>query len=135
MLPASAKPYLLRALYEWCIEEGYTPHVVVQVDEHCHVPMAYVRDGSITLNVGPLATKDFFIDNEWVSFSARFNGVSQMVSFPITAVAAIFTRETQEGMGFEVTKYQGKEPLEQGINSNQTEDKSGQKTTGFKLVE
>ncbi|NLJ50769.1 MAG: ClpXP protease specificity-enhancing factor [Alcaligenaceae bacterium] len=100
MFPTSSKPYLIRALYEWCYEESLTPHIVVRVDENCQVPKAFVKDGYITFNVGPLATKDFLVDNYWVSFSARFGGQAQEVFFPVATVVSFFARETQEGMGF-----------------------------------
>ncbi|WP_159991348.1 ClpXP protease specificity-enhancing factor [Pelistega ratti] len=137
MLPPSMKPYLLRAIYDWCVDQNYTPHIVVRVDEHCRVPMQYVRDGDITLNVGPLATKDFFMDNEWVGFTARFGGVAQMVSFPITAVLAIYARETQEGMGFEVTRYEGNTtaPQEKVEKTPQKDEKTTKRVNPFRLVD
>lgn len=100
MFPASSKPYLIRALYEWCYDQSLTPHIVVRVDKNCQVPKAFVKDGYITFNVGPVATKDFHVDNHWVSFSARFDGQAQEVMFPVATVVSFFARETQEGMGF-----------------------------------
>ena len=100
MFPASSKPYLIRALYEWCYDESVTPHIVVRVDKNCQVPKAFVKDGYITFNVGPMATKDFLVNNDWVSFSARFGGQAQDVLFPVATVVSFFARETQEGMGF-----------------------------------
>ena len=100
MFPASAKPYIIRSLYEWCYDESLTPHIVVRVDKNCQVPKAFVKDGYITFNVGPLATKDFLVDNHWISFSARFGGQAQEVFFPVATVVSFFARETQEGMGF-----------------------------------
>lgn len=107
MLPASSKPYLVRAIYEWCVDQGYTPYIMVVVDEHCRVPKEHVRDGVIVLDVSPEAVRDFFMDNEWVGFAARFGGVSRDISFPITAISAVYAKETQEGMGFEVYPYKG----------------------------
>ncbi|WP_311514914.1 ClpXP protease specificity-enhancing factor [Oligella urethralis] len=100
MFPASSKPYLIRALYEWCYDQSLTPHIVARVDKNCQVPKAFVKDGYITFNVGPVATKDFHVDNHWVSFSARFGGQAQEVMFPVATVVSFFARETQEGMGF-----------------------------------
>lgn len=100
MFPVSSKPYLIRALYEWCYDESLTPHIVVRVDSNCQVPKAFVKDGYITFNVGPMATKDFSVNNDWVSFSARFGGQAQEVLFPVATVVSFFARETQEGMGF-----------------------------------
>lgn len=98
----STKPYLIRALHEWCTDNGYTPYVTVQVDEHTMVPVAHVRDGQITLNVGTLATNRLVLGNEFIEFQARFSGVTENVYVPIGAVSAIYARETGAGMGFEV---------------------------------
>lgn len=94
------QPYFLRALYEWCVDSGYTPHITVRVDGSTRVPAAYVQDGQIVLNIGPNAVRNLLIDNVWVSFSARFGGVSQEIQVPIANVVAIYARETGEGMAF-----------------------------------
>ena len=73
-MATSTKPYLLRALYEWCLDNNQTPHIVAWVNEHTRVPMQYVRDNEIVLNIGPTASHNLNIDNEWVNFSARFSG-------------------------------------------------------------
>ncbi len=101
-MSTSTKPYLLRALYEWCADNHYTPHLTVWVDEHVQVPMAYVKNNEIVLNIGANATHKLLIDNEYVSFSARFSGVSHDIWVPVGNVMAIFARETGEGRGFEV---------------------------------
>ena len=101
MSEQSAKPYLVRALYEWCVEQGYTPYLAVRVDPHTRVPVQFVKDGEIVLNVGPLATHKLTMDNGWVLFNARFNGTSQEVAVPFTAVIGIFAKETGYGMGFQ----------------------------------
>ncbi len=95
------QPYFLRALYEWCVDSGLTPHISVSVNNRCKVPMAYVKDGQIVLNIGPNAVRDIQIDNEWVSFSARFSGVSQDVHVPMDAIQAIYARENGAGMAFQ----------------------------------
>jgi stringent starvation protein B len=95
------QPYFLRALYEWCVDSGYTPHISVKVDARCKVPTAYVKEGQIVLNIGPNAARNINIDNEWVAFSARFSGVAQDVHVPVDAVLAIYARETGEGMAFQ----------------------------------
>ncbi|MBV7484986.1 ClpXP protease specificity-enhancing factor [Bordetella sp. BOR01] len=102
----STKPYLLRALHEWCTDNGYTPYITVQVDEHTRVPVAHVRDGQITLNVGTLATNQLVLGNEFIEFQARFSGVTENVWVPVAAVSAIYARETGAGMGFEVQPYE-----------------------------
>lgn len=141
MLPASSKPYLVRAVYEWCVDQGMTPYIAVAVDEHCRVPQEYVRDGVIVLNVAPTAVRDFFMDNEWIGFSARFNGIARSVSFPITAISAVYSKETQEGMGFEVYPYEGQSmsneederPSKQEDSSKNTS--SSTKKSKFSLVD
>lgn len=99
----STKPYLLRALHDWCTDNGYTPHIVVQVDENTVVPQAHIQDGQITLNIGLLATNQLMLGNDYIEFQARFNGVTEDIFVPVAAVAAIFARETGAGMGFEVS--------------------------------
>ncbi len=104
MQEISTKPYILRALHEWCMDNGYTPHIVVTVDDNTYVPVSHVQDGQITLNISSLATNQLNIGNEYIEFQARFNGVVEDIFVPVAAVSAIFARETGTGMGFEVTE-------------------------------
>lgn len=97
------QPYFLRALYEWCVDSGYTPYVTVRVDGHTRVPVAFVKDGQIVLNIGPNAVRNLQMDNEWLSFSARFGGVAQEIFVPMGNVMAIYARETGDGMAFPQT--------------------------------
>ncbi|MFZ3088077.1 MAG: ClpXP protease specificity-enhancing factor [Methylotenera sp.] len=97
----STKPYMLRAMHEWCVDNNLTPHLIVAVNNRTRVPMAYVKDGEIVLNINYGATKDLHIDNESVVFSARFGGVSQNIYIPMSAVKGIFARENGQGMFFE----------------------------------
>ena len=106
MSELSTKPYLLRALYEWCVDSGHTPHIVAWVNEHTRVPMQFVRDNEIVLNIGPNASQGLMIDNEWVHFSARFGGVAHEVWIPVGHIASLFARESGEGMGFDVEPWQ-----------------------------
>lgn len=96
------KPYLLRALYEWCVDNGYTPHLAVKVDSRTQVPPEYVKNGEITLNIGPTAVHKMQIGNELVEFSARFGGLARQISVPIANVYALYGRETGHGMTFDV---------------------------------
>ncbi len=98
----STKPYMLRALHEWCVDNNLTPHLIVVVNGQTRVPMAYVKEGEVVLNINYGATKDLHIDNESVVFSARFGGVSQNIYVPMSAVKGIFARENGQGMFFEV---------------------------------
>jgi stringent starvation protein B len=102
MSVASTKPYLLRALYEWCVDQGLTPYVSVKVDAHTLVPRQYVRDGQIVLNLGPDAVQNLHMGNDLISCQARFGGVAQTLSIPVGNVAAIYARENGQGMAFEV---------------------------------
>jgi len=97
----STTPYLIRGIWEWCVDCGFTPYVAVKVDSATRVPMEYVRNGEIVLNVGPDATRNLKIGNDLIQFSARFNGVSHEVSVPISAVAGIFAKENGQGMAFQ----------------------------------
>ena len=97
----STKPYMVRAIHEWCVDNGFTPHLLVAVNAQCRVPMAFVKDGEIVLNLNYSATKDLHIDNEAIVFSARFSGISQSLYVPMTAVKGIFARENSQGMFFE----------------------------------
>ena len=96
----STKPYLIRALWQWCCDAGLTPYLTVFVDEHCRVPLDYVQDGSITLNLSPSATGQLDLGNEWITLSARFGGVPRELFFPIGSVVGIFARENGAGMEF-----------------------------------
>ena len=98
----STKPYLLRALYEWCVDNGYTPHLAVKVDSRVQVPQEFVKNGEITLNVSPTAVHKLQMGNEVIEFSARFAGVARQISVPVSNVYAVYARETGNGMTFEV---------------------------------
>jgi len=99
----STKPYLIRALYEWCSDCGYTPHIVVTVDENTVVPQAHIHNGQITLNIADTATHNLVLGDDTIEFQARFGGATEQLYVPVAAVAAIYARETGAGMGFEVT--------------------------------
>jgi stringent starvation protein B len=101
MYDVSTKPYLIRAIYEWCVDQGFTPHVAVQVDAQTKVPMEFVKDGQIVLNVSYTATRHLKIGNEFINFSARFNGSSRELEVPIQAVIGVFAKENGQGMFFQ----------------------------------
>ena len=102
MQEISTKPYLLRALYEWCTDNGYTPHIAVRVDPHTRVPRQFVRDNEIVLNISFEATSQLQMGNEWIEFSARFSGKSHKIEVPVANVLAIYARENGQGMAFPV---------------------------------
>ena len=103
MSEQSAKPYLIRAICEWCADNSLTPYLAVKVNAETRVPPTYVKNGEIVLNISSGATRRLTIDNERVQFTARFNGVSQEVSVPVAAVSGIFAKETGYGFAFSVT--------------------------------
>jgi stringent starvation protein B len=103
MAELSTKPYLVRALFDWCNDSGYTPYVAVAVGENVQVPTEYVKDGEIVLNVSPLATNRLTIGNEFLEFQARFGGVARDVRVPVENIRAIYARETGQGMAFEAS--------------------------------
>jgi stringent starvation protein B len=100
MSEQSAKPYLVRAICEWCADNGLTPYVAVKVDARTKAPAEYVKNGEIVLNLSAAATRRLTIDNEWIRFTARFNGVSQEVAVPMSTVSGIFAKETGYGFAF-----------------------------------
>ena len=100
--PITTKPYLIRAIHEWCLEQGYTPYLNVTVDAATRVPREFVKDGQIVLNLSPEATHQLVLGNEMITFSARFSGVAQSLLVPVGAVAAVYARENGQGMAFDV---------------------------------
>jgi stringent starvation protein B len=99
---SSTRPYLLRALHDWCTDNGFTPYVAVFVDASVQVPMEYVKNNEIVLNVGFEATSGLKLGNEFIEFKARFGGVSRDIVVPVDHVVAIYARENGQGMAFPV---------------------------------
>ena len=100
----STKPYLIRAIHQWCTDSGYTPYIAVLVDEGVRVPHEFVKNGEIVLNISPLATSRLQLGNETIEFQARFGGVAREVCVPIERVLAVYARENGQGMAFEVPR-------------------------------
>ncbi len=122
----STKPYMLRAMHEWCVDNNLTPHLVVAVNSQTRVPMGYVKDGEIVLNINYSATKDLHMDNDSVVFSARFGGVSQNIYVPMNAVRGIFARENGQGMFFELEDEVDAEVQDSNENPGPTADVSSE---------
>jgi stringent starvation protein B len=97
---ASTRPYLIRALHDWCTDNGFTPYIAVHVDRFVQVPMEYVSNNEIVLNVGFDATSSLELGNEFVQFKARFGGTAREIIVPIDHVVAIYARENGQGMAF-----------------------------------
>ena len=102
MSEQSAKPYLIRAICEWCADNSLTPYLAVKVDRQTRVPTAFVKNGEIVLNISAGATRRLTVDNDRVQFTARFNGASHEVSVPMGAVSGIFAKETGYGFAFTI---------------------------------
>jgi len=138
---SSTKPYMLRAIHEWCVDNGLTPHLLVAVNSQTRVPMAYVKNGEIVLNLSYAATKDMLIANEAISFSARFSGASQNLYIPMNAVKGIFSRENGQGMFFQDEDGKNPEKNQNDVSSSELEavkkdadDPTKPKKPGLKLV-
>ena len=96
----STRPYLIRALHEWCTDNGFTPYIAVRVDDSVQVPREYVNDGEIVLNVGFDATSGLQLGNDYIEFKARFGGKPREIMVPVSHVTAIYARENGQGMAF-----------------------------------
>ncbi|MGV8803937.1 MAG: ClpXP protease specificity-enhancing factor [Polaromonas sp.] len=110
----STRPYLIRALYEWCTDNGFTPYVAVAVDHTVQVPREYVKNNEIVLNIGFDATSSLTLGNEYIEFKARFGGIAREILVPINHVIAIYARENGQGMAFPLES----EPEEDGMDAH-----------------
>ena len=101
----SSRPYIIRAIYEWIVDNGCTPHLLVDVDiEGVDVPQAYVSDGQIVLNISPTAVVGLDMGNETVAFNGRFGGVATDIAVPVRAILGIYARENGQGMVFDTAE-------------------------------
>jgi stringent starvation protein B len=133
---ASTKPYMIRAIYEWCVDNGYTPHLLVAVNSETRVPLEFVKDGEIVLNINHSAANNLLIGNDDVTFAARFNGVSNKLYIPVDAVLAIFARENGQGVYFgneATTDQEQSQEKKPPADSGQPAPVSGKKP-GLRLV-
>lgn len=101
MSDLSTRPYLIRAIYEWCVDSGLTPYLAVRVDERTEVPQAFVKDGEIVLNLSASAVRNLEMSNEMITCSGRFGGVPFDIMVPVTAVIGIFAKENGQGLVFQ----------------------------------
>jgi stringent starvation protein B len=108
---SSTRPYLIRALHDWCTDNGFTPYVAVFVDDTVRVPMEYVKNNEIVLNIGFEATTALKLGNEFVEFKARFGGAAREIMVPIDHIVAIYARENGQGMAFPVPTATGVAPV------------------------
>jgi stringent starvation protein B len=107
---SSTRPYLIRALYEWCTDNGFTPFIAVLVDETVRVPNEYVKDGEIVLNISFDATSALKLGNDFIEFKGRFGGVARDILVPLNRVLAIYARENGQGMAFPMLASSGDAP-------------------------
>jgi stringent starvation protein B len=126
--PISTRPYLLRALYEWCTDNGYTPYIAAYVDETVQVPREHVKNNEIVLNISMDATSSLKLGNDFIEFKARFSGSAREIMVPIDRVIAIYARENGQGMAF---------PVPQAVppRGEVTEPEAKQPSTGKKVID
>ena len=124
MSTVSTKPYLLRAIWEWCVDQGFTPFLATRVDENTRVPPGYARDGQIVLNLSPDATGQLQMENEYISFQGRFGGVAHSLVIPVANVIAIYARENGQGMAFEPALDAGEAAAEELVDEAATSAES-----------
>ena len=103
----STRPYLIRALHDWCTDNGFTPYLAVHVDRSVQVPMEYVKNNEIVLNVGFEATSGLKLGNDFIEFRARFGGMARDILVPVDHVVAIYARENGQGMAFPMPTGEG----------------------------
>lgn len=101
MTELSTKPYLIRAIYDWCVDSGLTPYLAIRVDDQTRVPTAYIKDGEIVLNLSADAVRSLHLGNEEITCGGRFGGVPHEIFVPISAVIGIFAKETGQGLVFQ----------------------------------
>jgi stringent starvation protein B len=108
----STKPYLIRAIYDWCTDNGFTPYLSVRVDANTRVPMAFVKEGEIVLNISMDAVQNLQLGNEEISCGGRFGGVAHKIMVPVAAVVGIFAKETGQGLAFQGQESTPAEPAQ-----------------------
>jgi stringent starvation protein B len=118
----STRPYLIRALYEWCTDNGLTPYVSVSVNDQVQVPREFVKDGEIVLNISFDATTSLKLGNEFLEFKARFGGVAREIIVPIEQISGIYARENGQGMAFPISASKATKAL--AVSAPSKEDSS-----------
>jgi stringent starvation protein B len=127
----STRPYLIRALYEWCMDNGLTPYLAVVADETVQVPREFVKDGEIVLNVSSDATSGLLLGNDLIEFKARFGGVAREILVPVSRVIAIYARENGQGMAFPAPPA----PSSEKSDPEQAPERPAVRTPGLSAVE
>jgi stringent starvation protein B len=134
----SSRPYLVRAICDWIVDSGLTPHLLVDGEvEGVEVPDEVIKDGKVVLNVSPQAVRDLIMDSELITFVARFGGVSRAISIPMIAVQAVYARENGRGMMFpeeeDLGHAEGRESTS-GDGKSDSDDDSGPRRPNLKVV-
>ena len=124
----STRPYLIRALYEWCSDQGFTPYVAVKVDGSVQVPREYVQGDEIVLNISMDATSGLKLGNEFIEFKARFGGKARDIMVPMNRVMAIYARENGQGMAFPVAENEDDAQALTAVNSPESQDSDDEPT-------
>jgi stringent starvation protein B len=127
----SNKPYLIRALHQWCSDNGFTPFMVVFVDSTVEVPVEFVKNDEIILNLSTEACHQLQMENDYISFQARFGGVPRKILVPITHVLAIYARENGQGMSF---PFDGIQSIGAGTNETKPKERSNSSRSFLKVV-
>ena len=125
----STRPYLIRALHDWCTDNGFTPYIAVHVDRSVQVPMEYVSNNEIVLNIGFDATSGLDLGNDFIQFKARFGGVAREIIVPVDHVVAIYARENGQGMAFPAP-----EPLAEGAPLPSPAPQEAPRRSGLRLA-
>lgn len=115
MSEISTRPYLIRAIYEWCVDNGLTPYLAVRADEHTEVPLSHVKDGEIILNLSADAVRNLLLGNEMITCTGRFSGVPFDLMIPVASVIGIFAKETGQGLVFQGSDPQHPPPAGDGV--------------------
>jgi len=118
----STKPYLIRSIYDWCIDSGFTPFVSVKADPELNIPQEFVRNGEIIFNISSQAVQGLNINNESITFSARFNGISRDLDIPLDAVKGVFAKEVNQGIAFTSDDEEAQDKIANEQSNNSTQD-------------
>jgi len=130
---SSTRPYLLRALHDWCTDNGFTPYIAVHVDATVLVPMEYVKNSEIVLNIGFEATSGLQLGNEAIEFRARFGGITRDIHVPVDHVVAIYARENGQGMAFPLPAA-GDDGSPEGDDAQDPGSRAGTAAPGLRLA-
>lgn len=115
MITQSTKPYLIRSIYDWCSDNGFTPYISVEIFNGLDIPKEYVRNNEIIFNISATAVQELNIDNDCLSFTARFSGIAKKLNIPLDAIKGIFAKEVNQGITFSSDNVDDKDNSE---NSN-----------------